>query len=104
LEVEGSVSDETFGQRLKRLRQSKKLKSRDVANHLGITLPYFSQMEADLAVPSEELARKIAIYFDENEEDFVFLARRMHKQISDIVQRFPRVAPAYFRRVMKEQK
>ncbi len=92
------MNDETFGQRLKRLRQKHKLRSMDLAAYLKISLPYYSQMEADLAVPSEELARKIAQRFRENEEEFVFLARRMPKQLQEIVQKFPKTAPAYFRR------
>jgi hypothetical protein len=56
-------------------------------------------MEADLAVPSEELARKIAKRFKQNEEELIFLARRLPKQLQDIADKFPNTAPLYFRRL-----
>jgi len=61
-------------------------------------------MEADLAVPSEELARRVAKRFKQDEEELVFLARRMPKQLKEIVEKFPTAAPAYWRRIMKEKK
>lgn len=93
------MNNETFGQQLKRLRQEHKEKSSDLAKEFKISLPYYSQLEADLAVPSEDLARRIAKHFHEDEEEFVFLARRVPKQLQDIVQKFPKTAPAYFRRI-----
>jgi HTH-type transcriptional regulator, competence development regulator len=92
------LTNETFGQRLKRLRQERQLRSKDLAERLGITLPYLSQMEADLAVPSEDLAKTIAKVLGQNEEEIVFLARRVPRQIDDILQKFPNTAPPYFRR------
>jgi transcriptional regulator with XRE-family HTH domain len=89
---------ETFGQRLKRLKQERKLRSKELAKKLDITLPYLSQMEADLAVPSEELAKRIAKALGQDEEETLFLARRMPRQIEDILQKFPNTAPAFFRR------
>jgi transcriptional regulator with XRE-family HTH domain len=102
--MEVNLDNETFGQRLKRLRQQHKLRSIDVAAYFKISLPYYSQMEADLAVPSEDLARKIARRFKEDEEGFVFLARRMPKHLQEIVQKFPNSAPAYFRRITEGKK
>ena len=98
------LENETFGQRLKRLRKARRLRSSELADKLKITLPYLSQMEADLAVPSEELAKRIAAEFRQDEEDFVFLARRVPKQLQDILQKFPRSAPAFFRRITKEKR
>jgi transcriptional regulator with XRE-family HTH domain len=93
----------TFGQRLKQLRMGRKLSSTLLAKHLKITLPYLSQIEADLAIPSEPLARSIAAHFDVNEEELVFLARRVPKQLDEIWHKYPNEAPAYFRRVKKQK-
>ncbi len=93
----------TFGQRLKQLRTDRNLSSKLLAQRLKISLPYFSQIEADLAIPSEPLARSIAAYFNVNEEELVFLARRVPKQLDEIWHKYPNQAPAYFRRV-KNQK
>jgi transcriptional regulator with XRE-family HTH domain len=97
------LPEETFGQRLKRLRRESKLSSTDLASDLKITLPYYSQLEADLAVPSEELARKIAVKFNQEEEELVFLARRVPKQLDEIREKYPNQAAAYFRRVTKQK-
>jgi len=93
----------TFGKQIKLLRMDRKMSSKDLAKHLGISLPYLSQIEADLAIPSEPLARSIASFFDANEEELVFLARRVPKQLDEIRQKYPNAVAAYFRRVKKEK-
>jgi transcriptional regulator with XRE-family HTH domain len=71
---------------------------------MGITLPYLSQIEADLAIPSEPLARAIARHFGANEEELVFLARRVPKQLDELMEKFPNATEAYFRRVTKNKR
>ena len=93
----------TFGQRLKQLRMDRKLSQKNLAEHLKITLPYLSQIEADLAIPSEPLARAIASYFREDEEGLVFLARRVPKQLDELMEKFPNATQAYFRRVNRRK-
>lgn len=93
----------TFGQRLKQLRMDRKLSSKLLAQQLHISLPYLSQIEADLAIPSEPLARSIATFFGVNEEELVFLARRVPKQLDEIRQKYPNAVNSYFRRVNKQK-
>jgi len=81
----------------------RKLSSKHLAQRLGISLPYISQIEADLAIPSEPLARSIATFFDVDEEELVFLARRVPKQLDEIREKYPNAMAAYFRRVKKEK-
>lgn len=95
------MTEGTFGQRLKKLRMDRKLSLKSLAQELKITLPYLSQIEADLAIPSEPLARAIAHFFDANEEELVFLARRVRKQLDELMEKFPNSTEAYFRRVTK---
>ena len=62
---------EGFGERLRRLRLEKfasPLSLRDAAARLGITHPYLVQLEAGSEKPSEELARRIARLFCEDEQ------------------------------------
>jgi transcriptional regulator with XRE-family HTH domain len=98
------LSQMTFGQRLKALRIARGMTSKNLAATLKISLPYYSQVEADLAIPSESLAREIAKYFGEDEEELVFLARRVPKQIDDLLEKFPNQTQNYFRRVNKRNK
>jgi transcriptional regulator with XRE-family HTH domain len=53
------VSDETIGQRLRRLRRERGLSQRDLASP-GISYAYISRIEADKRVPSVKALRKIA--------------------------------------------
>ena len=95
---------ETFGQILKRLRTKKSLTLRQLANEVQSNFAYLSQLEAGVAKPSEELVRRIAKYFGENEEILVFLARDIPGQIQEIRDKFPNVAPNYFRRAAKKER
>jgi transcriptional regulator with XRE-family HTH domain len=94
----------TFGQRLKKLRMDRKLSLKTLAEKLKISLPYLSQIEADLAIPSEPLARAIAQQFEANEEELVFLARRVPKQLDELMDKYPNATEAYFRRVNKQKR
>jgi len=98
-----AAPDETFGRILKRLRTKRDLTLRELAKELSITYAYLSQLEADLAKPSEELARRIALFFGEDEEKLLFLARDIPAQIQEIKEKFPNIAPAYFRRALKKE-
>jgi transcriptional regulator with XRE-family HTH domain len=53
------VSEETIGQRLRRLRREHGLSQRDLASP-GISYAYISRIEADARVPSVKALRKIA--------------------------------------------
>jgi len=83
---------EGFGERLRRLRLEKfasPLSLRVAAARLGITHPYLVQLEAGSEKPSEELARRIARLFGEDEQEMVFVARGVPKVITDLVEKFP---------------
>lgn len=102
-QVRHQLMEGTFGQRLKQLRMDRKLNSKILAQELKISLPYLSQIEADLAIRSEPLARQIASFFDVDAEELVFLARRVPKQLDEIKQKYPNVSAAYFRRLGKQK-
>jgi transcriptional regulator with XRE-family HTH domain len=91
----------SFGQRLKELRNREGLTLRELASRVGSNYAYLSQIEAGLGKPSEELARKLARLFQVDEEEFVFLARDIPSQIEEIKNKFPKMAPHYFRKVLE---
>jgi transcriptional regulator with XRE-family HTH domain len=97
-------SPETFGHLIRELRNQKELTLRELAKELKISHAYLSQVETDLAKPSEELARRLAQFFEADEEEFLFLARDIPGQIQEIKEKYPRVAPAYFRKASNPEK
>jgi S1-C subfamily serine protease/DNA-binding XRE family transcriptional regulator len=89
---------ETFGQKLRKLRAQRGWKAKDVAKPLEIHAAYLSQLESDRAIPSEELARRVASFFGEDADELVFLACRGARQIRDVLGKFPRSAMTYLAR------
>lgn len=86
------MNGEGFGERLRRLRLNKfgsPLSLRVAATRLGITHPYLVQLESGSEKPSEELARRIARFFEEDEQEMVFVARGAAKAITELVEKFP---------------
>ena len=83
---------EEFGERLRRLRLSKfgtPLSLRVAATSLGITHPYLVQLESGAEKPSEDLARRIARYFGEDEQEMIFIASSTAKAITELAEKFP---------------
>lgn len=99
-----NTEQDSFPKILKRLRADKGLTLRQLADEVDSNFAYLSQLEAGLAKPSEDLVRRIAKYFAEDEEKLVFLARDISGQIREIKEKFPNVAPGYFRKAAKKEK
>ncbi|MBI4377312.1 MAG: helix-turn-helix transcriptional regulator [Elusimicrobia bacterium] len=96
---------ETFGQLLRRLRKENgDMSLRDLAGKLGVSFPYLSQIEADVAKPSEELVAKIAKLFNQDVEKLTFSARNVADQIREIKEKFPNVSMPFFRKALKDDK
>ena len=93
-------SDESFGEILKRERTRRKWTLRDMAQRVGSNYAYISQLESGLGRPSEDLVTRIAWAFEMGEEElekFLFIARDVHMQIREIREKYPHIAPRYFR-------
>ena len=95
---------ETFGQFIRHLRNQKGLTLRELAKELAITHAYLSHLETNLAKPSEDLARRLAQFFEANEEELLFFARDIPGQIQEIKEKYPHVAPAYIRKASTPEK
>lgn len=94
--------DEPFGKMLRRLRNDRGWTLRDLEKKAGVKYAYLSQVEAGLAKPSEELAKKLAGIFGEDEEKFIFRAREIPKVIDELKKKYPNTAPAFFRKAAEE--
>jgi S1-C subfamily serine protease len=88
--------DNSFGSKLRGLRHRRKLTGLRLSKALGISVPYLSQLESGRAIPSEQLARRIAGYFGQEENELLFLARRVPATLGAVLQEFPTLAPQYF--------
>ena len=95
-------NDERFGKMLKRLRNEQSWTLRDLEKKAGVKYAYLSQLEAGHAKPSEQLARKLARIFGKDPEEFIFRAREIPKVIDELKKKYPKPAPAFFRRAAEE--
>ena len=72
---------------------------KELAQRLRISLPYLSQLESGRAVPSEDLARRIAREFSQDEDEVVFLARRTGNSLDAFMQTTPNSMQSYLSRL-----
>ncbi|MCG7406698.1 helix-turn-helix domain-containing protein [Paenibacillus sp. ACRRX] len=54
----------TIGERLRRLRMSRKLSQEEVARHIGVTRSAYSHYEINSRQPVYDTIRKLAVLFD----------------------------------------
>ncbi len=80
-------SNITFGQKLKELRDKKKLSLRDLANQVGLSAGYISQLENNKVnisgLPSEDNISKLALALDTDETDLALLAGKLSNEITN---------------------
>jgi transcriptional regulator with XRE-family HTH domain len=104
---EKAIAEEKFGKMLRRMRNERNWTLREMAGEAGINFAYLSQLEAGLAKPSTELIEKLADVFDlkgRDREKFIFVGQEIREQIQEIRQKFPTLAPQYFRKVPRGTK
>jgi HTH-type transcriptional regulator, competence development regulator len=80
---------ETFGQRIQRLRRERGLTQRQVAKDLDIDFTYLSKLEngRDGEVPGEETVRKLAALLKTDEEELLALAGKVPAELRARAQR-----------------
>jgi HTH-type transcriptional regulator, competence development regulator len=80
--------DETFGQRIQRLRRERSLTQRQVAAELGIDFTYLSKLENDRGEPpGEDTVRKLAAVLQTDEELLLALAGKVPPELRERAQR-----------------
>lgn len=71
--------EQTFGQRLRNLREQSKFTLREAAQKIGLTSGYLSLLEHEkqVGLPSEETIRKIADLYSINADELILLAGKL---------------------------
>jgi transcriptional regulator with XRE-family HTH domain len=89
---------ETFGQTVRRLRESRQIGLRQFAERVKMSATYLSKVERDeLLPPSEEKIRNIAKHLGQDEDEFLGLAGRVAPDLNQIIRRQPREFAAFLR-------
>jgi Zn-dependent peptidase ImmA (M78 family)/transcriptional regulator with XRE-family HTH domain len=87
-----------LGQKLKELLDERGLSIQRVATDLGIERPYISMIIHSGRIPSEELTRKLAVYFGEDPEEWAFKTKA-EPVMEEFRRRYPNQMPKYARNV-----
>lgn len=90
---------ERFGARVRRRRQECCLGLRDTARRAGISATFLSRVETDAekALPSEEVIRKLADILSDDFDALMRLAGRIPSEVKEYVKADPRM-PEFLRR------
>lgn len=79
----------TFGQKLRKLRQAKKLSQKRLAAEVGINYTYLSKVESEkldfAPYPSEDLIRRLAVALEADEDELLLLAKKIPADIRERV-------------------
>lgn len=79
----------TFGQKLRKLRQAKKLSQKRLAAEVGINYTYLSKIESEkldfAPYPSEDLIRRLAAALEADEDELLLLAKKIPADIRERV-------------------
>jgi transcriptional regulator with XRE-family HTH domain len=96
-----------FGDILRSLRKSAGLGIKRLAPELGVNYTYLSKLENKEVRPSEDLVRRVARYFEYNEENLLMAAGRIPEDIIEILRDNPQDAVEFlrqrFRRALVER-
>lgn len=90
---------EQFGEHVRRRRQECGLGLRETARRAGISATFLSRVEtnAEKALPSEEVIRKLAGILNDDFDELMVLAGRISSEVKDYVKADPRM-PEFLRR------
>ena len=90
-----------LAERLETLFAGDGLTVQHVSDETGIPRSYLSLMKTGRQVPSEEVVRKLARYFHEDEEAWAFHTKG-EPVIEALRQKYPTALPKYARRISRE--
>jgi len=92
--------DDSFGGTVRRLRETREISLRQLAQRVGMSPTYLSKVERnDFKPPSEEKIRAIAQALDQDTDELLALAGRVSSDLAEIIQRRPRRMAAFLRTV-----
>ncbi len=78
---------ETFGQKIRRLRKSKKITQAELAESVGVDFTYISKIENDKSTrsPAEETIRKLAMFLETDAEELILSAKKIPQNFRDTI-------------------
>lgn len=91
-----------LARRLQELFSRPGLTVHKVAAETGVPRSYISLMKTGRQIPSEEVVRKLARYFGEDEEEWAFQAKGL-PVFQDLKQKYPNELPKYARRTLGDE-
>lgn len=91
----------SLGQRVRGRRLELGLTQRDVADAVGITVPYMSKIEAGKETPTEEKIARLAATLRLNPDELILAAGRMPADVMDRLAADPTKALEFLRKVRK---
>ncbi len=92
---------DSLGRRIKQRRLEKGMTQRELADAVGITVPYMSKIEADRETPTDEKIQRIAIQLDLNVDELTLAAGRLPEDVMERLTADPAKALEFLRRVRK---
>ncbi|MDP1820034.1 MAG: helix-turn-helix transcriptional regulator [Acidimicrobiales bacterium] len=95
------MATETLGQRIKQERLRHGMTQRDLAQKVGITVPYMSKIEAGKETPTEDKLAKLAQVLGMNPDELILAAGRMPTDVMNRLAADPTKALAFLRTIRK---
>jgi transcriptional regulator with XRE-family HTH domain len=86
-----------FGEILRSLRTGAGLGIKKLAPELGVNYTYLSKLENKDVRPSEDFVKRVARYFDYNEDQLLMAAGRIPEEILEILRENPEEAIDFLR-------
>lgn len=83
------MQNSNFGQYIRDLRQGRALSLRQAASELRISHSYLVQLEQGDETPSEELIRRMSVFYDVDPDQLVFDARKIDQTLQHVATSFP---------------
>ena len=92
------MSEETFGERVRRRRMERQISLRKFANMIAVSPTYLFQIEwGDCKPPVEEKIREIAKILGENEDEMLALANKISSDLKIIIRKYPKEIASFLR-------
>src|SRR5262245_45111275 len=81
---------QSFSAYLRSLRTQKMIGIKALARDLGISYTYVSHIERGKATPSDELIKKLALYFHVDDEELLLAAGKLPSDVEKILYEHPK--------------
>lgn len=91
----------SLGQRIKQKRLSLGMTQRELAESVGISVPYASKIEADKETPTDEKIRKVAKVLQLDADELILTAGRVPSDVMHLLAADPVKGLEFLRKVRK---